>query len=633
MTFRPVLRSLPLTSIKIIDPFWRAWIETLRDVTLPHEFAEIEKTGRLDNFLKAAGKMDGDHIGRYFNDSDVYKWLEAAAYALLLGQDAKLQELVDRATVAVANAQEPSGYLNTFFQLKHPDLKWRNLGAMHEMYCAGHLFEAGVAMFECTGDRRLLDVSIKFADHLASIFGPGKRIGSCGHEEIELALFRLAGATGNESYSSLSKWMIEMRGRRPSPFENELDDKEAMMISPWSRAMFSRDGKYTGEYLQDHAPVEEHSSVVGHAVRAMYLYIGATEAAAASGNEAISDAMVRAWDNLTNRRMYVTGGIGPSGDNEGFTTDFDLPNLTAYAETCAACGLAMWGRQLVHATGNAEYAGIVERALYNGMLSGISLSGDHFFYANPLESNGSHSRVPWFDCACCPPNVARVIGSIGAYVAGISDDAFWVHIPTGFEATVSFKGVPVKITLEGNYPWSGTFTITVEPAKPVEFELRLRIPDWSESVETELPGLGAPADYEAGYAVFKKVWSPGDMLKVELEMAPTWVQADPRVREDLGRVALTRGPLVYCAEAIDNGFAPQLFRADADAPITEDQSKLLGGVVTMTTAGDREDGTPADTLYGPATDQNSSLAELKLIPYYAWCNRGPNEMQVWFRRI
>lgn len=649
------MRRLPLADIRLTDPFWSRWQRVLCDVTIEAEYGKLVETGRLQNFInaaKAAGhgeaataalcdqtaaRVDptqGGFTGYYFNDSDVYKWCEAAAYALVHSDAGSpshqlIRARLDEVIAVIAAAQEPDGYLNTFFQIKHPHLKWRNLLAMHEMYCAGHLIEAGVALFE-TGDRRLLDIGIRFADHIMSIFGPGKRRGYCGHEEIELALIRLANATAKPKYREFARWMIEERGRGPSVFDAELDDEEAMTLSPWASHMLRKGGEYRGDYSQDHAPIREHTEVVGHAVRAMYLYIAATELAA--GDAELGQALERTWKNLTERRMYVTGGIGPSASNEGFTADYDLPNLTAYAETCAAIGLVLWGQKLLELTHNSDYSDVVERALYNGVLSGISLTGDRFFYTNPLESRGNHERVPWFDCACCPPNIARLIGSIGWYVASVDDGKFWIHIAAGFQATVIIKNTRVVVSCESDYPWSGKIRVRVDPDVPVDFELRLRIPDWADDVDTELPGLNKPSEWEQGYAVFSKKWSKGDTLTVDLGMGPKWLECNPLVRENLGRVALTVGPLVYCLEERDLGFAPQLFVADTDFPVSLCGETILESIQTAESEGYRDCEEFIEGLYASVGNLSTERTKAKFIPYFAWCNRGSNSMQVWVRR-
>lgn len=624
------MRRLPLSDIRLTDKFWAGRQRVLRETTIDAEYRQLVETGRLRNFEIAAKRAEGDFTGLYFNDSDVYKWCEAAAYALASEPQAPIRRQLDEVVELIAAAQEPGGYLDTFFQIRHPHLKWRNLIAMHEMYCAGHLFEAGVALFEAIGDRRLLVVAARLADHIMSIFGPGKRRGYCGHEEIELGLLRLATATGETKYRDFARWMIEERGKQPSALAGELDDPEAMTLSPWMENYLRKKGKYQGEYCQDHAPIREHTEVVGHAVRAMYLYLAASEFA--DGDPALEAAIEQVWHNLTRKRMYITGGIGPSSANEGFTGDYDLPNLTAYAETCASCGLAFWGQELVEMTGASEYADIVEKAIYNGAMSGISLSGDLFFYTNPLESRGTHQRVPWFECACCPPNIARLIGAMGWYVASVSDDAFWVHIPAGFEAKTTIQGVPVSIRCVSTYPWSGKFTVSVDPEQPVHFELRLRIPDWADEVDTDLPGLAEQSAWDQGYAVFSKLWQKGDVLTVDLGMEPKWAECHPLVRDNLGRVALTRGPLVYCAEEHDLGFAPQLFIADTEAPMEAKHEEMLEGVMTIAVEGFADDQAFIDDLYASEGTLTTREALATFVPYSSWCNRGPNSMQVWVRR-
>ena len=322
--------------------------------------------------------------------------------------------------------------------------------------------------------------------------------------------------------------------------------------------MLSRESVYSGEYNQDHAPIREHTQVVGHAVRAMYLYTAAADLADGRNDIPLEQALERACNNLTQRRMYVTGGIGPSASNEGFTADYDLPNLSAYAETCAAIGMIFWGRRMLEMTGQSDYPDVMERALYNGVLAGISLDGEGYFYDNPLESRGQHQRKPWFHCACCPPNLARLIGDLGEYIAGESDDAFFIHQYAGFDADTKIKGTPVQVRLESQFPWSGTLTIRIDPARPVEFVLHVRIPEWSDDVSFELTGSDDEAEYEDGYAVFRRTWTAGETLTVDLGIEPRWIEADPRVRDNLGRTgALTWGPIVYCLESHDLGFAPR----------------------------------------------------------------------------
>jgi DUF1680 family protein len=634
------MRALPLSQIRLTDAFWTRYQRVLVEQTLPAEYEQIVATKRLANFRRAAGLEEGGFEGLYFNDSDVYKYVEACAYGLASGERLASKEAaqtvrrqMDEAIEAILAAQQPDGYINTFFQLKHPDLKWRNLSMMHEMYCGGHLIEAGVVLYETLQDRRLLDASVRFADHVMSIFGPDKRRGYCGHQEIELALIRLTEATGDAKYREYARWMVEERGKSPSAFLSELEDEGAMSLSPGLRHHLMKEGRYQGEYAQDHAPIREHTEIVGHAVRAMYFYIAAADLAEGREDTDMEVALERIWNNLTRKRMYVTGGIGPSSKNEGFTGDYDLPNMTAYAETCAAIGMIFWGRKMLELTANGEYVDVIERALYNGVLSGISLDGRGFFYDNPLESRGQHQRTPWFTCACCPPNVARLLGSLGQYVAGASDEAFFLHIPAGFEADCVLGGVKTAIRVESNFPWSGEIKIHIQPEAPAKFALNVRIPDWSDEVSTDLPGAEEEATYEAGYAVFERTWKPGDILTVDFGVRPKWVEADPRVRDNLGRAALTYGPLVYCAEQHDLGYAPQLFSADVEAEVSEAREKILEGVTTLTVEGMCEVELFIDSLYGDAGTTDVREATAKFVPYYTWCNRGANNMQVWVRKL
>ncbi|MEZ0327421.1 MAG: glycoside hydrolase family 127 protein [Fimbriimonas sp.] len=640
MSFRRRMSSVPLSQITLTDPFWSGWQKTVIETTLPQQFEQLVATNRIANFELAAGRKEGAFEGLRFNDSDVYKFLEACAYSLAVAERRpelkaaadRVRGIVDTCIDVIGAAQMPDGYINTYFQLGHPSKRWLNLNAMHEMYSGGHLIEAGVALFECTGDRPLLDIGIRFADHVMSVFGPDTRRGYCGHQEIELALVRLAAATGEAKYADFANWMVEERGHAPSVFEAELGDPESVALAPEAARLLIGTGEYCGDYCQDHAPIREHTEVVGHAVRAMYYYIAAADLAADKGDSALEEALERVWSNLINRRMYVTAGIGPSASNEGFTGDFDLPNLTAYAETCASIGLVFWGHKMLELTGNSDYADVLERALYNGALSGISLSGDRYFYTNPLESRGSHQRVPWFLCACCPPNIARLIGNLAHYAVGASSDTLYLHVPVGFEADVELGGGPVHLSCKSNYPWSGEMEVIISPDHPRDFAVAVRIPGWADDVSFDIENAVEEAEYQNGYAVFRRTWQAGDKLKIEFEMEPKWIEADPRVRDNLGRAALMRGPLVYCAEQHDVTYTPQLFMADTEAPVELGQNASLG-VTTMVVEGACEVELFPEGLYAEvgATDVAGSTATY--IPFYAWNNRGATNMQVWTRKL
>lgn len=624
MSFRRRFRPLPANKLQVTDAFWGPRLKQLSEVTLLQQWDQIVETGRYANFLRAAGKEDGPHQGRIFNDSDVTKWLEACAFALAHHTNANLKAACDKAIEAIIAAQMPDGYLNTFFQLKHPQLRWRNLMNMHEMYCGGHLLEAGVAWFELLGDKRLLDVSVKFADHVLDRFGPTKTLGYCGHEEFELALIKLAHTTKNERYRDHARWMVEVRGQSPSPFEKEFEDAEAIALSPYAKMLYQRNGKYVGEYAQDHAPIREHKEVVGHAVRAMYLYIAAADLADGVDDEPLYDALLGCWQNLTEKRMYITGGIGPSGDNEGFTTDYDLPNHSAYAETCAAVGLALWGQKMLEMTGEADFADTVERAIFNGAISGISLSGDKYFYTNPLESRADHERVPWFDCACCPPNIARMIGQIASFAYGVSKDTLCIQFPVA--GTLSTELGEFKVS--SNYPWSGEFTVQVEQSG--DYAVAVRIPGWCGDTTLTVDDAEEEAEFADGYAVVKRTWNKGDTLRIEWEMEPRWLAAHPKVYDNAGRFALTRGPLVYAAEAIDLGFPPQHFSVQAEIEL---ETVEVGGMIALEAHGAVDVAADDYNIYRTPEDDGMNEASALFRPYFAWNNRGKTEMQVWVRTL
>ncbi len=632
MAWLRAMRSLPLSNIKITGEFWSVRQDRLVAVTLPHIYDQLAQTPRLDNFRRAAGTEEGPHAGLPFDDSDIYKWLEACAYGLTIRNNPRLSARTDEVIALIENAQMADGYLNTFFQLKHPTMRWKNLNMLHEMYCAGHLFEAAAAWKECMNDERLLEVAVKLAQHISSVFGPNKRRGYCGHEEIEIGLIRLSEVTGDPQYRKFAKWQVEERGKKPSPFEAELQDPEIQALSPWGGTLLRSDEEYNGEYAQDHAPIREHTQIVGHAVRAMYLYTAATELADGEDDAKLETAIETIWGNLTQRRMYITGGIGPSARNEGFTADFDLPNLSAYAETCASCGLILWGHRLLQLSGTSDYADLMERALYNGAISGISLSGDTFFYDNPLESRGGHARKPWFTCACCPPNIARVIGNLGQYVAGISESTFYVHIPCGMEADVDIAGQRVRVIVESNYPWSGKCEIRVESSTPALMSIAVRIPEWSDEMESDLPDAENEADYKDGYAIFRKTWTSEDRLTIDLGLSAKWIEADPRVLDNVGRVALECGPLIYAAESVDNKFPPQLFTADLETEFEFSPVAALDGSFAITVDGWKVPASKSGALYGEADTSAPQPSRLTLIPYATWANRGPSHIQVWLRR-
>ena len=594
------LKAAPLTSVKLTDDFWAKRQETNRTVTLPHAIKESEDTGRIANFAKAGGLTEGEFEGIYFNDSDVYKLLEGAAYILALDPDPKLDAKLDETIGKMAAAQEDDGYLNTYYTIVEPDRKWTDLPVRHELYCAGHLFEAAVAHYQATGKRSLLDVATRLADHIDEVFGDDALVGVPGHEEIELALVKLADATGEQRYFDLAKWFVDGRGT---------SDRD---------------------YCQDHIPVREQRELAGHAVRAMYLYAAMTDVADRTGDKTLFRALDRLWDDLTLRRMYVTGGVGPSSHNEGFTTAYDLPNDSAYAETCAAIGLVLWSQRMALAHADARYADVMELALYNGVLAGISMEGDRFFYVNPLASSGNHHRQPWFGCACCPPNVLRLLPQVGSFIYATSGEGVWVNLYARSEATLNVGESELRITQKTDYPWDGKVKLTVDPAEPTSFSLRLRIPGWCEKAKLKVNGekLDAAAG-EDGYVTLTREWAAGDAVSLELDMPASRVAAHPSVQADVGRVALMRGPIVYCLEAVDNGGSVSDLALPRKADLkTEFEPGLLGGVMTLRGEARRRGAADWDgALYRPVPKDEK--VNIVAVPYYAWDHREPGEMVVW----
>jgi DUF1680 family protein len=584
------LASVPFPRVKLQDSFWAPRLETNRLATLPHNLEYCRKTGRIDNFAKAAGLMPGKFEGFFFNDSDLYKVIEGAAHSLAAHPDPALEKEINEIITKIAASQQKDGYLNTYFILKEPEKRWSDIRTKHELYCAGHLIEAAVAHYNATGKRTLLDVAEKLAEHIDGQFGPGKRLDPPGHEEIELALIKLYRLTGKEKYLRLAENFINARG---NPAREKL----------W------------GPYFQDHAPLGEQNELVGHAVRAMYLCCGATDLAAHTGETALLGAMDRLWDSLVQRKMYVTGGIGARRDGEAFGADYELPNDTAYCETCAAIGVAFWAHRMNLLKADAQYADVLERAIYNGFLSGVALDGKHFFYVNPLESDGKHHRKEFYDCACCPTNVVRFMPALPGYfyAIGESDGKREVYVNLYAEGETEFILGDNKIHIEQKtkYPWDGKVALTIKPDKPAELALCLRIPGWCRGATLSVDGEQVAMNVEKGYARLQRQWQSGDRIELNLPMPVERIEAHPRVAADRGRVAVCRGPLVYCFEAVDNDGAPKNIVLPADPKFqTEYRPDLLGGTTVI-------------------MGVDKSGRKIVAVPYHAWDNRAAGEMIVW----
>ena len=477
-----MIEQIDFSHVKINDNFWSPRLSKHVSATLPVCIDQIEnQTGRIRNFENAA-KGEGEHSGIFFDDSDVYKALEGMAYSLINNPDPELEKKADEWIDKFAAAQQPDGYINTFYTLTGLDKRWTNMDK-HEMYCAGHMIEAGVAYYQATGKRKLLDVCIRMTDHMMSQFGPGKRHWVPGHEEIELALVKLYQTTQEQKYLDFAYWLLEERGHGHGTMGDE--------------------GKWDPVYYQDIVPVRRLTDISGHAVRCMYLYCGMADVAALKNDTGYIAAIDRLWDDVVHRNMYITGGIGSSRDNEGFTEDYDLPNLDAYCETCASVGMVLWNQRMNQLTGDSKYIDVLERSLYNGALAGISLGGDRFFYVNPLESKGDHHRQEWYGCACCPSQLSRFLPSIGNYIYASSDDALWVNLYIGNTGQIRIGETDILLTQETDYPWDGSVKLTISTSQPLEKEIRLRIPNWCKTYDLSINGKRINVSEEKGYAVIK----------------------------------------------------------------------------------------------------------------------------------
>lgn len=627
-TYTPVA----FTEVKMEGDFWRERLDTVLACTIPSQHKKLVEMNMIESLkviqppppLTMPRNASG-FTTQIFWDSDIGKWVEAASYALGHGRDAKIEAQIDEIVDLLEKAQLPDGYLNCWYIGREIDKRWTNLRDNHELYNAGHLLEGAIAYFQATGRRKFLDIMERFIDHIAETFGPlpHQKHGYSGHEEIELALIKLYNLTKDKRRLDLVTYFINERGKQPHYFDQEAIARGDDPKKYWA-------GSY--EYSQSHIPVRDQTKVVGHAVRAFYLYTAMADLAAEIDDPALQHACEVLWDDVTSKRMYVTAGFGPSAHNEGFTTDYDLPNDTAYAETCATVAMVFWAQRMLNLDLDGKYGDAMELGLYNSGLSGLSLEGEHYFYENKLESDGSHSRWAWHNCPCCTMNVSRLVASIGGYFYSTGKDLIAVHLYGGNSATIALGTNTVKLRETSNYPWSGSIAIAVDPATPAEFTLKLRIPAWTENPGVRINGqaVDVAAGLEKGYLAIRRSWAAGDRVELELPMPVHRLYAHPRVRMDVGRVALSRGPLVYCVEQPDNPAAlVSELKLPRSSEIRVEDSDILGGITVL-----RADGVAlkeADwkqRLYRsePPVEQACTLTA---IPYYIWNNRGPSRMQVW----
>ena len=645
---KPVAKPLPLTGMQVTDRFFAPRIDLVRTQMLPYQWEALndrlkdtEPSHCIENFRIAAGISRGEYHGMVFQDSDLYKWLEAVAYQLAVRPDLSLREAADSAIRLIGQAQTPEGYLNTYYQT-HPDEKrFSNLQNNHELYCAGHLIEAAVAFAQAVGDTRLLDVARRYADLIDRVFGPeeGKLHGYPGHEIIEMALVRLFRLTGEERYLRLARYFIDQRGQAPLYFEEEAR-RDGNRDFVWNETFM----RY--QYYQAGKPVREQTEAEGHAVRAVYLYSGMADVAAETGDQTLFEACRTLFDNILSRRMYITGAIGSTHVGEAFTYDYDLPNESVYAETCAQIGLCFFAQRMLNSEMDGRYADVIERALYNSVLSGMSLDAKRFFYVNPLEvvpeacekddrlRHVKPQRQKWFGCACCPPNLARFLGSLPSYAFSAGGDTLYMHLYIGGEVRVALAHAEVHLSVESDYPWDGRVRLTVHT--PGEYGIAVRISGWCRGYELKVNGESVSSEPVRGYVSLNRVWREEDMVELNLKMPVTLMRANPAVRADTGKLCVVRGPLVYSLEEADNGKDLHLLRLPLQTAFeVHDEPQLLGGIRTIRCNAFRRSKSFAEgQLYAPVCGaEEMTETQLTWIPYFAWANRAPGEMAVWIREV
>ncbi|MCM2997981.1 glycoside hydrolase family 127 protein [Paenibacillus cellulositrophicus] len=644
-------QPLDLKSVRITDSYWSNHVDLIKHTVIPYQWEALndrvpdaEPSHAIRNFRIAAGLEEGSFAGFVFQDTDLYKWLEAVGYSLAQSPDSDLEKVADEAIELIGAAQQEDGYLNTYFTIDKLDQRWTNLMDCHEMYTAGHLIEAAVAYFYGTGKTKLLDIARKVADHIDDRFGPeeGKIRGYDGHQEIELALVKLYHATGEARYLNLAGFLIDERGQEPNFFAEEFERRGR--ISHWAPGVVQQ-GPVNLAYHQAHKPVREHEVATGHAVRAVYMYTAMADLALLKGDNALLEACRRLWNNIVQKQMYVTGSIGSTHHGEAFTFDYDLPNDTNYSETCASIGLIFFAQRLLQNEVKGEYADVMERALYNTVTAGIAGDGKHYFYVNPMEvwpaaSEGNPGkrhikpvRQKWYGCACCPPNVSRLLSSLGQYIYSASDEALFVHLYIGSQISHEAAGRSVQLDMESRLPWEGQVRLNVQEADGAgDFTIALRLPGWSAASAIRVNGQPAQYELRDGYAYIRRDWQAGDVVELELDMQPRRIYAHPNLRASSGKVALQRGPLVYCLEETDNGAPLASLSLPADAELQVVMDEWRGGVAIIEADGLRT-GTPAEAPNDLYSTSRPPLEQqrLRAVPYTLWGNREPGEMTVWIR--
>lgn len=641
------MSTIDLHQVRVTDSLFGGYIQLLAEKVLPYQWQVLSdqlpgnaKTYCVENFRIAAGQKQGGHGGAIFQDTDLYKWLEAVAYCIAAGYRDELEPLADQVVELLAAAQCEDGYLNTYITIEHPDRRWANLTEGHELYGAGHLIEAAVAYYQATGKRALLDVGIRFADLIDRVFGEeeGKCHGYPGHQEIELALVRLYRVTQEKRYLSLARYFISERGKAPNYLM-----QERARNHPFPFEIFPEFMEYDELYAQTHQPPVHQTTAEGHAVRALYMYSAMADLAIYSEDDALRNACRKLYENIVERRMYITGGVGSSGKLERFTADYDLPNDTMYCESCASVALMMFGQRMAELTGEATYYDTVERALMNTVLAGISAGGDRYFYVNPLEvwpanclasTSMSHVkpvRQPWFPCACCPPNIARTLASVGQYIYSVQSGAVCVNQFISSTFRHAFGNADFALELKSSYMRDGCVTLKATLSGDARIRLKVRVPGYMQHASFTLNGRRDQPEKEQGYTCWTLENAGTYTIDIRAEVRPVFVAANLHVRADAGKAAVSKGPFVYCFEEADNGANLANLRIRTDAPLTETAplEQLPGELPTLETDGERivQSIEQTESLYGQAAFKTEKQ-RLKAIPYFQWCNRKPGEMTV-----
>ncbi|MBB2183936.1 glycoside hydrolase family 127 protein [Lachnospiraceae bacterium MD1] len=665
-------KPVSLRRVQLTDSFWKMEMELVRQEMIPYQWDALndrvegaEPSYCMRNFKIAANitkqraelgeayqekkfsteifqplpedenLMEDRFYGFLFQDSDFYKWIEAVGYSLTQHPDKELERIADEAIEIVSAAQQPNGYLDTYYIINNMDHIFTNLRNNHELYCLGHLTEGAIAYYEATGKDRLLKVAERYADYVESLFGAedGKLKGYPGHEIAEMALARLYETTNNEKYLKLSKYFIDERGKKPYYFDSEskekIKDKDALRY----------------QYYQAHLPVREQTEAVGHAVRAAYLYSGMADIARLTQDESLYKACETIWDDMVSKKLYITGGIGGTHIGEAFSFAYDLPNDTAYAETCASIGLVFFARRMLEIKPNRKYADVMEKALYNCVLSGMALDGKSFFYVNPLEvlPEACHKderkfhvkpvRQKWFGCACCPPNLARIISSIASYAYTETEDTLFVHLYMGSRINKVVQNNDVSIDITSSFPWDGAVTVQVDAAKPTTMTIALRIPEWCNEYEINAPS-GDVVEKD-GYYYITREWNGTETITMNFPMKVKRIYGNPMLRENIGKVAITRGPIVYCIEEADNGNNLHLVTLPKEAQLSTHTDHRFGYEVTIIKGTGRKlklTASSSNELYHGSEEEQFEDINLTWIPYYTWANRGEGEMMVWIRQ-